>query len=235
MARQPGTETATVRALTSWEAQPAPSSEDTPHDHDQAHRHQLVILTQAAQHPRLALTIPPRLKGGTVSKVIGPLLAKGLVEEVEHAPDLPVYRTREDGSRMALFVTNAGLTAIGIEPEVQQAQAEAAAASKPTQGRKAGPRRGKGTDSAAAPKKARKTAQEAAKDAQPATRREGTKQAQLIAMLERKEGATIAQIVDATGWLPHTVRGAIAGALKKRLGLGVRSAEEGRGRVYRIG
>ena len=38
-------------------------------------------------------------------------------------------------------------------------------------------------------------------------------------MLRRKQGATIAQIVEATGWQPHTVRGAFAGALKKRLGL----------------
>ena len=64
--------------------------------------------------------------------------------------------------------------------------------------------------------------------------RDGTKQARLIAMLQRKEGATIAQIVDATGWQPHTVRGAFAGALKKKLGLTVTSEKvEGR-RVYRI-
>ena len=42
-------------------------------------------------------------------------------------------------------------------------------------------------------------------------------------MLRRKEGATIAQIVAATGWQPHTVRGAFAGALKKKLGLTVTS------------
>ena len=65
--------------------------------------------------------------------------------------------------------------------------------------------------------------------------REGTKQAQLIAMLGRKEGATIAQIVAATGWQPHTVRGAFAGALKKKLGLTVTSEKlEGKERVYRL-
>jgi hypothetical protein len=41
--------------------------------------------------------------------------------------------------------------------------------------------------------------------------------------------------MSATGWLSHTVRGAIAGALKKKLGLNVTSEKvEGRGRVYRI-
>jgi len=66
-------------------------------------------------------------------------------------------------------------------------------------------------------------------------RRKGSKQALLIKMLEAPEGATIQQVVDATGWQPHTVRGAIAGALKKKLGLNVVSEKvEGRGRVYRI-
>ena len=51
----------------------------------------------------------------------------------------------------------------------------------------------------------------------------------LIAMLRRPEGATIAQVIEATGWQPHTVRGAISGALKKKRGLEVTSDEE-RGR-----
>ena len=68
-----------------------------------------------------------------------------------------------------------------------------------------------------------------------APRRVGTKQAMLIEMLRAKTGATIDEIVAATGWLPHTVRGAIAGALKKKLGLDVTSEKvEGRGRVYRL-
>ena len=54
-------------------------------------------------------------------------------------------------------------------------------------------------------------------------------------MLRPKEGATLAQIVAATGWLPHTVRGAFAGALKKKLGLTVTSKKgEGGQRVYWI-
>jgi hypothetical protein len=64
---------------------------------------------------------------------------------------------------------------------------------------------------------------------------EGTKEALLIAMLRRPEGATIAQVIEATGWQPHTVRGAISGALKKKRGLEVTSHKnEGGERVYRI-
>ena len=51
----------------------------------------------------------------------------------------------------------------------------------------------------------------------------------------RKDGATISEIVDAIGWQPHSVRGAISGTLKKKLGLTVeRAVVDDRGRVYRI-
>jgi hypothetical protein len=65
--------------------------------------------------------------------------------------------------------------------------------------------------------------------------REGTKQALVIEMLRRPEGASIAEIVEATGWLSHTARGVLAGSLKKKLGLTIESEkEEIRGRVYRL-
>ena len=63
----------------------------------------------------------------------------------------------------------------------------------------------------------------------------GAKQQALLELLERKTGATITELAEATGWQPHTVRGAIAGVLKKRLGLNVTSEKiDGRGRVYKI-
>ena len=65
--------------------------------------------------------------------------------------------------------------------------------------------------------------------------RENTKQAQIIAMLQRPEGATISQIVEATGWQQHTVRGTFAGTLKKKLGLLIVSEKDSQAnRVYRI-
>ncbi|WP_307734458.1 DUF3489 domain-containing protein [Xanthomonas albilineans] len=70
--------------------------------------------------------------------------------------------------------------------------------------------------------------------AKPRTR-ENSKQAQVIAMLKRPEGATIAQICEATGWQSHTVRGTFAGAFKKKLGLSIVSDKAPGGeRVYRI-
>jgi hypothetical protein len=62
----------------------------------------------------------------------------------------------------------------------------------------------------------------------------GSKQAAVITMLRRPEGATVGEIMAATGWQPHTVRGMFSGALKKKLGLIVTSTREERGRVYRL-
>ena len=82
------------------------------------------------------------------------------------------------------------------------------------------------TKGATKPKAATKTA---------SAPRAESKQSQLIAMLRQPDGATIVEIAKALGWLPHTVRGAIAGALKKKLGLKVESEKvDDRGRVYRL-
>jgi hypothetical protein len=79
--------------------------------------------------------------------------------------------------------------------------------------------------------------EEPSKNSKPAgSPRADTKQARLIEMLKRPEGATIAEVVEALEWQAHTVRGAIAGALKKKLGLKVETetTDAARGRFYRI-
>lgn len=76
---------------------------------------------------------------------------------------------------------------------------------------------------------------EPAPQQKPVRTRADSKQALVISLLQRPEGATIAQIMEATGWQQHTVRGTLAGTLKKRLGLTITSAKEAGGqRVYRI-
>jgi len=61
-----------------------------------------------------------------------------------------------------------------------------------------------------------------------------SKQDEVIAMLRRHEGATVDEVASAMGWQRHTVRGLFSGTLKKKLGLTLASAQEERGRVYRI-
>lgn len=85
----------------------------------------------------------------------------------------------------------------------------------------------------------RRTPREPRRPGQPRQSRQGpresSKEAMLIEMLRRPEGATIAQIMTATGWQAHTCRGAFAGALKKKRGLTVTSEKGDDGvRVYRI-
>ena len=70
---------------------------------------------------------------------------------------------------------------------------------------------------------------------QPPKQREGTKQSTLIELLKRPEGVSLAEMVQATGWQQHTIRGAMAGALKKKLGLNIVSDKtDGQVRKYRI-
>lgn len=65
--------------------------------------------------------------------------------------------------------------------------------------------------------------------------RPGTKLAALVMALRRPQGATSLQLMLATGWQPHTVRGAISGMLRKKLGLSVTSEKRADGqRAYRV-
>jgi len=56
----------------------------------------------------------------------------------------------------------------------------------------------------------------------------------MINLLRRPEGAQVGELMAATGWQAHSVRGAISGALKKKLGLAVTSEKTEAGRIYRI-
>ena len=136
------------------------------------------------------------------------------VAEVEAGRGDPLWRETSDGQGLTLVATDAALGSPGVD-----------AASGPTAAPTGAPAPGESQGPAEAP---------LPPASHPAALRgkvrEGTKQAQLIAMLMRAEGATIAEIVEVTGWQPHTVRGALAGALKKRLGLDVASEKvEGAG------
>ena len=61
-----------------------------------------------------------------------------------------------------------------------------------------------------------------------------TKHARIIAMLRTSAGATIASLVAATEWQQHSVRGFLAGVVRKKLGLNLVSEQTEKGRVYRI-
>ena len=66
------------------------------------------------------------------------------------------------------------------------------------------------------------------------TARPDTKHARIIAMLREPAGATIAAMMTATEWQPHSVRGFLAGVVRKKLGLNLVTEQTDKGRVYRI-
>jgi hypothetical protein len=169
---------------------------------------QTIILSAAAQRAsNLAMPLPKGLHGAAAKKVISMMIERGWLEEVD--ADMrkrePLWRETGDGHGTTLVITDAGLLAIGVEPVVVKTMASI-----------------------------RESSAEVPVPKVP-TPRTGTKQAQIITLLQRPEGATIAEIVAATGWQAHSARGMISGALKKKLGLPVTSEKvDGRGTVYRI-
>jgi Protein of unknown function (DUF3489) len=186
---------------------------------------QAVILSAASQRDDGAVLPLPetlKIKGGAVDKVLGSLKSKGLIDHLGtlSCDDPPPLR-----------ITRAGLEAIGVKTE-DDASEGATLADAAAESADAG---AQGTDAAApaieadraaAPANSGKRTKRKAKvtkaaSAHKPTPRTGTKQAQMIEMLRRPEGATVEQIAAATGWQHHTIRGAISGALKKKLGLTV--------------
>ncbi len=185
---------------------------------------QLVILSAAARRAGSAvLPLPKSLKinKGAATSALKSLIKRGLIVEQPAGPSDEAWREAEHGGRMTLAISDAGLRALGVEPAPGTDKGPAATKAPADAPRQGGA--GKGAESKS------KT------EPVPSGTRRGTKQSLLVDLLSRKSGATIAEIVEATGWQPHSVRGAISGTLKKKLGYAVAAeAVEGRGRVYRI-
>ena len=169
---------------------------------------QSLILSAASQRAdNLAMPLPNGLHGAAAKKVVTMMIERGWLEEVDAKvrKGEPLWRETGDGHGTTLVVTGAGLLAIGVEPVVVKTMA--AICTHATQSRAS----------------------------KPPTPRAGTKQAQIIALLQRPQGASIGEIVAATGWQAHSVRGMISGALKKKLGLPITSEKvDGRGTVHRL-
>jgi hypothetical protein len=198
---------------------------------------QLVVLSAASQRDgRSVYPLTLKLKGSAADKVLKSLLTKGLIEEAPAGLNDEVWREDKDGARLTLRATDAAVSALNIESDPTAPIDDVADAPKPEKkaratAKKRQPSAGQRTKT----KKPAKTARKKAAAKTPRAIRENTKQARLIEMLKRPKGASVDEIVESLDWQPHTVRGAIAGALKNKLGLDVTSEKsDKRGRVYRI-
>ena len=178
---------------------------------------QSIILSRAATRPyNIAMPLPEGLAGAAAKMVVAKMIERGWLEEVEAnlRKSEPLWRETGDGHGTTLIATEAGLAAVGIEPVVAGAVANLRKAAQAV---------------------ALRGAPEVPVDPSPKSTviRTGTKQAQIIALLQRPEGASIGEIVALTGWAQHSARGMISAGLKKKLGLPIASRKvDGRGTVY---
>ena len=166
---------------------------------------QLDLITRAHLDSNGLIEPLLKLKGGAKLKMIASLAQRALIEQVDSqwrlTPAAVAIVKGEATAQEALPSTpaNASPQPLADDPEIEAAVSAAEASWQAVQAQ---------------------TAARLAKIESPRTR-EHSKQALVIEMLKRPEGATIAQISEATGWQAHTVRGTFAGALKKKLGLSI--------------
>src|ERR1700744_3933989 len=164
---------------------------------------QLVLLGAGAQRKDLCLVAPPTLKGATAQKVASKLISAGFVKEVKAKASDPIGR-REEGASYALKLPAAGAKAIAVD---DAAEPENAGEESDTLTNR---------DQAAIPSKldakdGRPADAMEPDPARPSAPRGGSKLARVIALLERDHGATMEELMAATGWLAHTTRAALTG------------------------
>ena len=163
---------------------------------------QIILLSTASQRPDgnlLPVADSIREAGGRIQKSLSALLKHGFAEEVEVTT--PECSWREEGERrLGLVITSSGHEAIGIQEEA--AGGEKADREDHQQPAAVGDEQTAPAPTAPPPTGATAT-------------RTGSKQALVIDLLRREGGATVTELVEATGWLSHTTRAALTGLRKK--------------------
>jgi hypothetical protein len=166
---------------------------------------QLIVLSKAAARDDGAGIVPNGMNKAAAAKVGSSLVTRKLMRELRTKPGMPAWREDADGRSVSLIITRAGRDAVGVNEE--EAPNES----------------GEVSDERA------ETTREPASGAP----REGSKQALLVEMLSKKGGATLDQLIEATGWLPHTTRAALTGLRKRGFAI-ERIRSDGKASIYRI-
>jgi len=199
---------------------------------------QLLILSSASQRTDHAALLPANLKGSAAKKVVERLLNEKLLHELRAKDDMPVWRRGDDNRPYSLRITKAGLRAIEVQDVAEapdnngaadpdevtaaDASAEAKSLERPGRAKRLG---------------AKKTAAVSAKATKASSDQVNpdSKQDRIVALLQRPEGATLDVLVKEMQWQKHSVRGFLAGTVRKKLKLPLLSEKIDGVRTYRIG
>ncbi len=189
---------------------------------------QLVLLSAASRRDDHCVVPPTGAKRGRAQRAVAKLLEAGLLKEIRAKTGAPIWRRDEEtGQTYALKLTAAGAKAIAVDDATASESMGERRADPPIVS--PNPKLELGSGAAAAIDKPNSGVA-----ASPTSPRGGTKIAQVVELLQRGDGATLAELVAATGWLPHTTRAALTGLRKRGYAVGIDRADKVRGSVYRI-
>ena len=197
---------------------------------------QLLILSAASQRTDHAATLPANLKGSAAKKVIDRLLKQKLLQELRAKDDMPIWRRGNDSRSYTLRITKAGLKAIEVE-DVADAPDNRATAGRDEVATANTPAESKSSERPGRAKRSssKKAAAPSAKATSSGRPNPDSKQDRVVALLQQPRGATLDVLVNATGWQKHSVRGFLAGTVRKKLKLPLISEKVDGIRTYRIG
>jgi hypothetical protein len=199
---------------------------------------QLMILSSASQRTDHAAVLPANLKGSAANKVINKLLNEKLLQELRAKGDMPLWRRGNDNRPYSLRITKTALKAIEVEDLAEASDNNAAAdpdevaaadlfteaksSERPSRAKRSGAKR----TAAVSPRAVKASSDRLEPD---------SKQDKIVALLRRPEGANLDVLVKETGWQKHSVRGFLAGTVRKKLKLPLLSEKIDGVRNYRIG
>jgi DNA-binding IclR family transcriptional regulator len=183
---------------------------------------QFAILSEASQRKDRCLIPPKTLKAAAAQKVATKLLTAGLVRETKAKTGMEAWRRDEEtGQAYSLKLTDAGLKAIAADAHDSQSRPSAALSQNAN---------GDSSNARIAGNPASRSTIAAPTSPAP---RQGTKIALVVELLQRDQGAKLDELIDATGWLPHTARAALTGLRHRGYDVRLERGENGRASVYR--
>ena len=189
---------------------------------------ELVMLSAAAQRNDRCLVAPPNLKDSAARRATDKLIAAGLAKEVKAKAGAPIWRRDEEsGHPYALKLTAAGAKAIAVNESDEPGHVHEVDSLEKVDEAAATSQQHGALDLSLAGAIQRASPS-------PSAPRGGTKLAQVIELLERNDGATIDDLIAATGWLPHTTRAALTGLRKRGYAVAIDRSDKERGSIYRI-